>query len=362
MNRALVILLAFLSLVGCSSSLQQSKQTSNEVPTQTPVANKELTPISQGLITWDPITHDSKKTTLYMKNLRDSFTEVQYMLWRIADGPGSARFFSSKDTANHFSLPFSLQTFDYKRGEYQIETVGVKTDGSHIPLAHSTITFEQKIPMLMYHGIDEYRGVGIKNLFVPPAQFESHVQYLKDNGYTLLTFERWSERNRVNKPIFLTFDDGMKDNLNAYNVLKKLKDASFQPAATIYVISALIDKDGYLSANDIKSMSDSGIISFGSHSDTHDFLTKVPNLEQELQDSSRKISDVTGKPVVSLSYPTGVYNDKVVGIAKKYYDFAVTTDDGQFIQKGLPNERYLIERIYITPTMSMNRFINVIQE
>ncbi|WP_379970914.1 polysaccharide deacetylase family protein [Ectobacillus sp. sgz5001026] len=362
MKYALVLLLTLLSLTGCSFTSQQSKHATSEVPTQTPVVKKATTPSAQGLITWDAITYKSTQTTLYMKNLQDTFTEVQYMIWRIADGPSSARHFSSKDTSNHFSLPFSLQIFDYKRGEYQIQTVGVKADGSNTPLAYSTITFEQKIPMLMYHGIDDYRGVGFKSLFVPPAQFESHVQYLKDNGYTLLTFERWSERNRVNKPIFLTFDDGMKDNLNAYNVLKKLKDASFQPAATFYVISALIDKDGYLSANDIKSMSDSGIISFGSHSDTHDFLTKVPNLEQELQDSSRKISDVTGKAVVSLSYPTGVYNDKVVGIAKNYYDFAVTSDDGQFIQKGLPNERYLIERIYITPTMSMNRFINVIQE
>lgn len=36
------------------------------------------------------------------------------------------------------------------------------------------------------------------------------MQYLKDNGYTMLTFERWNDINRVNKPIFITMDDGRK--------------------------------------------------------------------------------------------------------------------------------------------------------
>ncbi|WP_416829057.1 polysaccharide deacetylase family protein [Ectobacillus polymachus] len=359
---ALVILLASMITVGCSSPEQRLKQEDNAVAIPTPAVNQASVPRSQGLITWDPITDKSKQTTLYLKDLQDNLTEVQYTIWRIADGPQSAHIFSSKDTEKNFALPFSIQAFNYKRGEYQIETVGIKEDGSNIPLVSSTITFEQTVPILMYHGIDEYRGVGIKSLYVPPTQFETHMQYLKDNSYTLLTFERWNERNRVNKPIFITFDDGMKDNFNAYNVLKKLKDDSFQPAATIYMISALIDMDGYLSANDIKLMSDSGIISMGSHSVTHDYLTKVPNLEQELEDSSKKISSITGKPVVSLAYPIGVYNDKVIEHTKKYYDFAVTTNDGHFVKRGLPNEHYLMERIYITPTMSMNRFIDAIQE
>ena len=86
----------------------------------------------------------------------------------------------------------------------------MKEDGKTIPLTKSTITFEQKVPVLMYHAIDDYHGQGIKDLFVSPANFEAQMKHLKDNGYTLLTFERWGDINKVNKPIFVTFDDGMK--------------------------------------------------------------------------------------------------------------------------------------------------------
>ena len=68
----------------------------------------------------------------------------------------------------------------------------MKEDGKTIPLTKSTITFEQKVPVLMYHAIDDYHGQGIKDLFVSPANFEAQMKHLKDNGYTLLTFERWA--------------------------------------------------------------------------------------------------------------------------------------------------------------------------
>ena len=78
------------------------------------------------------------------------------------------------------------------------------------------------------------------------------MKYLKDNGYTLLTFERWGDINKVNKPIFVTFDDGMKNNMNAFHVLQKLKDDTFKPAATEYMIVNNVDAEGSLSTSDIK--------------------------------------------------------------------------------------------------------------
>ena len=61
-----------------------------------------------------------------------------------------------------------------------------------------------------------------------------------------------SDINKVNKPIFVTFDDGMKNNMNAFHVLQKLKDDTFKPTATEYMIVDNVDVEGSLSTSEIK--------------------------------------------------------------------------------------------------------------
>ena len=73
---------------------------------------------------------------------------------------------------------------------------------------------QKKVPILIYHTIDEFKGHGSKDLYVSPENFEKQMMYLRDHGFTLLTFERWQDINKVKKPIFITLDDGYKNNLN----------------------------------------------------------------------------------------------------------------------------------------------------
>ena len=115
-----------------------------------------------------------------------------------------------------------------------------------------------KVPILVYHLIDEYTGIGPKDLYVTPKNFEEQMKYLRNHGFTLLTFEQWQNMDKVKKPIFITFDDGWKDNLNAFAIFQKLKSDSFKPAGTIFVISEFIGGSNRLSQADLKRMSDSG--------------------------------------------------------------------------------------------------------
>lgn len=82
------------------------------------------------------------------------------------------------------------------------------------------ISAQQQVPILIYHSIDEFKGLGDKELYVTPENFEKQMRYLRDNGFTLLTFEQWQNLDNVEKPIFITFDDGYKNNLNAFAILK----------------------------------------------------------------------------------------------------------------------------------------------
>lgn len=215
---------------------------------------------------------------------------------------------------------------------------------------------QQKVPILIYHSIDEYKGSGSKELYVTPENFKNQMLFLKNNGYTLLTFERWQERNKVKKPIFITFDDGYKNNLNVFTVFQKIESKHFKPMGTLFVISDFIGWPNRLSKEDLKKMVSSGFFSVQSHTATHPDLIKAKNIEYELKGSKEKIEQITGKPVIALAYPYGIFNKQVIEETKKYYQFGLTTTPGAYINKGLPNENYLLPRIYIKYSTTLEDF------
>jgi hypothetical protein len=327
-----------------------------------PIEKKQMAFQSEAVISTTPITFQSTTASISITNLKIRVSKVNYHIWRTADGSNTMKTFSSTYPTNHFAVLLDTRHFASQRGEYQIEAYSVDRNGKEELLAKSAVTFPQYVPILMYHAIDEYKGQGLPELFVSPANFEKQMQYLKDQGYTLLTFERFGDINKVNKPIFVTFDDGMKNNMNALRIFEKLADDKFRPAATEFVIAGRIDSGSYsLSSADIKEMVSSGIFSIQSHTMSHSDLRKVTNYEQELGVSKEKIEQVTGKPVIAIAYPIGYFNDKVVEETKKYYKFAVTTKSGQFIEKGLANELFLIHRIFIRSTTTIPEFAALIR-
>ena len=165
----------------------------------------------------------------------------------------------------------------------------------YLMMSSSTVLAQKEIPILVYHFIDEYEGVGSKELYVTPKNFEEQVRYLRDQGYALLTFEQWEDIHKVEKPVFITFDDGYKNNLNAFKIYQKLQTQDFKPRGTIFVISDFIGWTNRLSKEEMKMLSDSGLISIQAHTATHPDLTKLEKLEYELADSKVKIEEIYRK-------------------------------------------------------------------
>ncbi|MGG3942998.1 polysaccharide deacetylase family protein [Peribacillus psychrosaccharolyticus] len=225
----------------------------------------------------------------------------------------------------------------------------------------SQVFAQRKVPILIYHSIDEFTGQGAKELYVTPDNFQKQMIYLKDHGYTLLTFDRWQDIYKVNKPIFITFDDGYKNNLNAFAIFQKLANERFKPSGTIFVISDFIGRSNRLSKSDLKMMADSGMISIQSHTATHPDLTQIKNYQYELKGSKDQIQKITGKPVNVLAYPYGKVNDKVLGETKKYYLFGLTTTPELFAEKGIKDELYLLPRIYIKYSTTLDDFVKIVE-
>lgn len=216
-----------------------------------------------------------------------------------------------------------------------------------------------KLPILMYHAIDDYHGTGLKELYVTPHNFEAQMMYLKANGFTPITFEDLKNIQNINKPILITLDDGYKNNINVYKILKKLKSSSFNAKATIFMIGRKIDQKTGLSKNQLKEMSDSGIISIQSHTETHMDLTHTIDYTKELKDIITKLENITGKKVIALSYPAGKYNSAVIAQARKYYQYAVTTKQGI---ANTASSNFELKRLRVSYSTSLAAFEKMVNQ
>ncbi|WP_062105490.1 polysaccharide deacetylase family protein [Bacillus niameyensis] len=216
-----------------------------------------------------------------------------------------------------------------------------------------------QVPILMYHAIDEYKGNGIEELYVTPENFEIQMRYLKEAGFTPITFDDLHALKDIKKPILITLDDGYQNNINAYNILKKLNNSSFQAKAVIFMIGKKIDTKSGLSSKQLKEMSDSGIISIQSHTETHQSLPTVTNFEEEFGDIKKKLEGITGKRVTAIAYPSGHYDERVLEETKKYYDYAVTTKPGV---ADLQSSLHELRRIRISYKTTLSEFKNQVNQ
>lgn len=207
---------------------------------------------------------------------------------------------------------------------------------------------EAKIPILMYHSVSE-APIGIENLSVRPSVFEAQIRYLMENGFTPLTFDQLQEAGQYPKPIVITLDDGYVDNYTqAYPILKK-----YHCKATVFMISNLIDREGYLSAEQIRAMSD--CVCFQSHTVSHSKLAELSEetVREECFQSKEAIEKVTGKPVCTLSYPCGSHTTQTASVAEEAYQYAVTVNRGWYHRQISP---YEIPRIEIERSFSLADF------
>lgn len=222
-------------------------------------------------------------------------------------------------------------------------------------LSFATYSYKQKpqkvswaVPrILMYHMVREHiQGAKFNKLRVTPAAFEKQIAWLRMEGFNFVTmqelYEKWG--SHPEKTIAITFDDGYLDNLeNAFPVLKK-----YNAKGTIYIVVDRHDRDWStykkahhdsgelmrevkLNDQQVKFLSDTGLIEIGSHTVTHANLVKLNDKEcfSELAQSKHALEFLTQKPVNSFAYPFGIYAERDVQMAKQAgYSNAVTTKEG----------------------------------
>ncbi len=187
----------------------------------------------------------------------------------------------------------------------------------------------RRIPILMYHALAETPWSVDEGLFVRPEEFEAQLRILLEKGYETVTFDDFSHINDYSKPILLTFDDGYEDNYTVlFPILQK-----YGCKATIFMIAGSVGRERFLSAAQLREMSDSGLVSIQSHTQNHPSLGEpltAEALDRELAGSRRALEEVTGRPVTALAYPYGRSTPENRRAAGESYGYAVTNTGGKF--------------------------------
>lgn len=189
-------------------------------------------------------------------------------------------------------------------------------------LDKTQIEYGKKVPILMYHCISDDIWGG-KAMFTSPKAFREQMDFLLKNGYQPILFSDLSHLEDYDKPVIITLDDGYQDNYE--NVFPYIKEHKIP--VTIFVISDFVGRNRYLTQQQVKEMSDSGLVSIQSHTANHMRLPQDSAAQQEesMKRSVLDLARMTGKIPYVLSYPEGRYDSCTEQLAQKYFELAVTT-------------------------------------
>ena len=238
----------------------------------------------------------------------------------------------------------------------KIETKKVMADAA-------TILSKKEVPILCYHNIREFSNTAsdvMKTNTVKPAAFAAQMKTLSDAGYhTILPEQLYNylayDGPLPEKPIMITFDDTRIDQFT--NGAAEMKKYGFK--GVFFIMTVAINRPGYMTKEEIKSLSDDGHV-IASHTWDHHMVTKYSGEDWNTQfvKPKAKLEDIIGKPVTDFAYPFGLWNKAAIPELKK---------SGHKMAYILSTKRdsidplYTIRRIIISGTSSTQGMVKSIE-
>ncbi len=177
----------------------------------------------------------------------------------------------------------------------------------------------QTVPILCYHRF----GTRSTKLTVSPAAFEQQMDYLADNGYTVITMQRLArfiegKEALPAKSVVITIDDGYRSTFEiAYPILRK-----FGFPATVFLYSDFVGASDAMTWAQMKQMAGEGLVEIQPHSKSHANLTvRLPGendarfrerIRREVDVPVAVLRDRLADASFTFAYPYGDVDEYVV--------------------------------------------------
>lgn len=227
----------------------------------------------------------------------------------------------------------------------------------------------KNIPILMYHSISSCANPKFVQFAVPPTRFAEQMAYLLTHGYTPMTVTQYVDAIAQQtallpeKPVILTFDDGMADFFT--EALPILKQYTFP--ATLYITTAFVNgtcswlrREGeatrpMLTWEHIAQIQAAGI-ECGAHSHTHPQLDMLSSsaAQYEIMTSKKLLEDALGQRITSFAYPYGYYTATTQRLVQAAgYTSACAV---RYTRNAVSTNPFALTRLMVKPTTDTEEF------
>lgn len=199
------------------------------------------------------------------------------------------------------------------------------------------MTSDVKVPILLYH---RFGPVVADSMTVTTPVFESHLAYLKEKGYTVI-----SVRHLVNyhlgvgprpppRSVAIVADDGHR---TVYTEMLPLVKR-YRVPVTLFIYPSAISNASYaMTWDQLRELKKTDLFEFQSHSYWHPNFKKdrkrlspaeyERSVDMQFRKSREKLEKELDVKIDMLAWPFGIYDDELIAIAvKRGYTAAFTIE------------------------------------
>ncbi|MEO5953447.1 MAG: polysaccharide deacetylase family protein, partial [Chloroflexia bacterium] len=219
------------------------------------------------------------------------------------------------------------------------------------------------VPILCYHYIREYQEADSEDdraYVTPPGLLDEQLSWLKENGYTGVTAPQVYDylingKALPPKPIMLSFDDNQGSQYT--DALPLLTKYGFN--ATFFIMTVTIDKENFMSAEQLKDLDAKGF-DIEAHTWDHHMVTQYTEEDNNIQlvQPKKTLEDLLGHPVKFFAYPFGVYDGpSAQNVEKAGYVGAFSLRE---VMDDTVKPQYAIKRYITNSYWTMDQFEQVV--
>jgi peptidoglycan/xylan/chitin deacetylase (PgdA/CDA1 family) len=184
-----------------------------------------------------------------------------------------------------------------------------------------------QVPILLYH---RFGPVAADSMTVTTPLFESHLKYLKDNGYRVIPLRELTDyylgKRGVPSPhsVVITVDDG---HISVYRDMLPLVKQYHIPVTLFIYPSAISNAPYAMTWGHLRELKETGMFDLQSHTFWHpNFKKDKKRLMQadyenfvsaQLKKSKDKLEKELNIKVDMLAWPFGIYDDDLIDKAKE---------------------------------------------